>query len=357
MQGRSGLSIHADPQGIPPVQNPDVTGKGMNPRGGEMDRKRIVTARFSLASATVLAAGKFAVGIVSGSLGVLSSAFDSLADIFMSAVNFLSIRKSMDPADQTHPYGHGKVETLATVFQALVIAGTGVWVVREGIRRLISGKVPESAEAGILVMAAATAASVYISKRIRKAGEETGSTALVADSLHFATDVYTNAGILGSLLVFRFTGWKWLDPGVALLVGAYILYAAGKLLLGAIHDLMDRGLPEEDVERIRRIIDAHRPMVVDYHDLRTRRSGSARHIDFHLVVCREYKLEDAHRVADHLEKEVCRLFGNAHVVTHVDPCDLECPGMEHCSRVLADVRNLRDPAEEAEAGEKEHRVL
>lgn len=316
-----------------------------------MDRKRIGTARFSLASAFALASVKFVVGVLSGSLGVLSSAFDSLADIFMSAVNLFSIRKSMDPADTTHPYGHGKVETLATVFQALVIGGTGAWVVREGILRLVAGRVPESADAGIVVMGIALAASWYVSRRIRKAGEETGSPALVADSLHFATDVYTNAGILGSLLVFRFTGWAWLDPGVALLVGAYILFVAGKLLLEAVQDLIDRGLPEETVEIIRRVINDHRPMVVDFHDLRTRRAGSAKHVDFHLVVCREYKLEDAHRVADHLEKEIRQVLGNAHVVTHVDPCRIECPGADHCERVLRDIRNLGDPGDEKRAEE------
>ena len=319
-----------------------VPGNLLN-RAGEMDRKRMGTARFSLASAFALASMKFVVGVLSGSLGVLSSAFDSLADIFMSAVNLFSIRKSMDPADKGHPYGHGKVETLATVFQALVIGGTGVWVVREGILRLIAGRVPESADAGIVVMAIAFVASWYISRRIRRAGEETGSSALVADSLHFATDVYTNAGILGSLLVFRFTGWRWLDPGVALLVGAYILVAAGRLLLEAVQDLMDRGLPEETVELIRRVINDHRPMVVDFHDLRTRRAGSVKHVDFHLVVCREYKLEDAHRVADHLEKEVRQALGNAYVVTHVDPCKIECPGADHCERVLRDIRGLEDP--------------
>jgi cation diffusion facilitator family transporter len=167
----------------------------------------------------------------------------------------------------------------------------------------------------------------------------------VADSVHFATDVYTNAGILGSLLVFRFTGWAWLDPGVALLVGIYILVIGAKLFLSAIHDLMDRGLPEETVERVRRIIDGHRPMIVDFHDLRTRRAGSEKHIDFHVVICREYKLEDAHRVADHLEKEVRQALGNAHVVTHIDPCDLECPGMDHCERILREIRILKNPAD------------
>jgi cation diffusion facilitator family transporter len=312
----------------------------------ERNRKRIGTALFSLGSAVTLACAKFVIGILSGSLGVLSSAFDSLGDIFMSAVNLLSIRKSMDPADRTHPYGHGKVETLATAFQALVIAGTGIWVIVEGIHRLAEKRVPESAEAGIAVMSIAMLASWFISRRIRKVGEETGSTALVADSLHFTTDVYTNAGILASLVVFRFTGWAWLDPGVALLVGAYIIFVAGTLLVSALHDLMDRGLPDETVEQVRRIIDGHRPMIVDFHDLRTRRAGPEKHVDFHVVICREHKLADAHRVADHLEKEVGLVLGNAHVVTHVDPCDMECPGIDHCERVLSQIRGLKDPSEE-----------
>jgi cation diffusion facilitator family transporter len=316
-----------------------------NRRIGDMERKRIGTAWFSLLCAVSLACAKFVAGVLSGSLGVLSSAFDSMADIFMSGVNLLSIRKAMHPADTSHPYGHGKVETLATVFQAAVIAATGGWVVWEGIRRLIERRVPESADKGIAVMAVALAASWYISRRIRKAGEETESPALVADSVHFATDVYTNAGILGSLLMFRLTGWAWLDPGVALLVGIYILVVAAKLLFPAIQDLLDRGLPEDSVELVREVIERHRPMIVDFHDLRTRRAGSQKHVDFHVVVCREYKLEDAHRVADHLEKEVRLALGNAHVVTHIDPCDIECPGVEHCSRVLTDIRNLKDPGE------------
>src|SRR5512134_993800 len=227
----------------------------------EDERRRLRTAWFSVGSALTLAVAKFVVGLVSGSLGVLSSAADSLADIFMSAVNLLSVRKSMDPADENHPYGHGKVEPLATVFQASVIAAMGGWILWEGVRRLIEGRVPESADQGIVVMGISLVASWYIARRIRRAGEETGSIALVADSVHFATDVYTNAGILGSLFLFRFTGWTWLDPGVALLVGAYILVVAARLLLSAIHDLMDRGLPEETVEMVRRIIDGHRPMV------------------------------------------------------------------------------------------------
>lgn len=324
-------------------------------RREELDRKRIRTARFSVGSATALAASKLVVGVASGSLGILSSAFDNLADILMSGVNYLSIRKSMEPADSSHPYGHGKVETLGTVFMSVVVALTGGWIVWEGVGRLEAGIVPRSVDIGLVVMALSVAASWYISQRIRKVGEETGSSALQADSLHFRTDVYSGGGILASLLVYRVTGWKWLDPGVAMVVGVYIVLAAFPIFREALGDLSDRSLPADTVEKIRHVIESHRPMIVDYHALRTRRSGSEMHVDFHVVVCRRSNLQDAHQVADHLEKEVARALGHAHVVTHIDPCGLECPEQDRCLRLLDEFRKLDGPAADRivrEDGEK-----
>lgn len=315
----------------------------------ENRRLRLRTACFSLGSAATLCLLKFTVGIFSGSLGVLASAFDNVADIFMSSINLLSIRKAMDPADENHPYGHGKVETLATVFQGAVIALTGIGVVWEAVRRLRIGAAPEGVglDVGILVMVFSVVASWYIAKRIRKGGETTGSTALVADSLHFRTDVYSGSGILFSLALYKVTGWKWLDPGVALAVGVYIFSAAVPLLKGAVEDLMDHQLPPETVARVTAIIDAHRPMVADWHDLRTRRSGSSMEVDFHVVVCRDHTLEQAHRVADHLEMEIREMLGNTHVVTHIDPCETECPGSHECGRVKGMIAGLHSPERDA----------
>jgi len=311
----------------------------------ENRRLRLRTARFSLGSATALCALKFVVGVVSGSLGILASALDNVADIFMSTVNLLSIRKAMDPADESHPYGHGKVETLATLFQGGVIALTGAGVVWEAVSRLREGRAPEGIglDVGILVMVFSVVASWYISARIREAGESSGSPALAADALHFRTDVYSGSGILLSLVLYRLTGWRWLDPGVALAVGAYIFIAAVPLLKGAVEDLMDHQLPAETVARVREIIEAHRPMVVEWHDLRTRRSGSVMHVDFHVVVCREHSLEQAHRVADHLEMEIRETLGDAQVVTHIDPCEIECPGPHECDRVKGMIAGLHSP--------------
>jgi divalent metal cation (Fe/Co/Zn/Cd) transporter len=138
-------------------------------------------------------------------------------------------------------------------------------------------------------------------------------------------------------------------------VGVYIFSAAVPLLKGAVEDLMDHQLPEETVARVTAIIEAHRPMVVDWHDLRTRRSGSEMQVDFHVVVCREHSLEQAHRVADHLEMEIREMLGNAHVVTHIDPCEIECPGPHECDRVKGMIAVLHSPerdGKEAAAGAK-----
>ena len=317
----------------------------------ENRRLRLRTACFSLGSAATLCASKLVLAVVSGSLGVLSSAVDNLADILMSGVNFLSIRKAMDPADENHPYGHGKVETLGTLFQGVVIGIIGGWIVFEGVRRLRVGASIGSVDLSLAVMAVSAVASWFIAERIRKAGVAAGSPALEADALHFRTDVYSSGGIFASLILIRFTGWRWIDAAVGLIVGVYIAVAALKLLWDASHDLADRGLPPETVESIARLIDEHRPMVLDWHALRTRRSGSEKHVDFHVVVCREHSLKEAHRVADHLEHEVEKLLGNAHVVTHIDPCDLGCPGRQECARVKSPILELPGPGHDVMKGE------
>lgn len=311
------------------------------------DRRRLGAARFAVASAAALSAAKFAAGIATGSLGILSSAVDNVADIVMSGVNYLSLRKASAPPDSSHPYGHGKVETLAALFQGMVIAAVGVWIVAEGVRRLRTGVVPGRIEAGIAVMLLSVAASWFIARRLRRIGEETDSPGLRADSLHYRTDVWSGGGILVSLVLVRATGWAWIDAAIGLLVGAYIVWEAVRLCWESLLDLTDRGLPAETVERIRAVIEEHKPMIVDFHDLRTRRSGAQKHVDFHVVVCREFKLDDAHRLADHLEWEVSRLLGNAHVVTHLDPCEIACPGVEHCARVVRQIRGLDTPEGEA----------
>jgi len=315
------------------------------PVGTEENRRlRIRTARFSLGSAVSLCVLKTVTGILSGSMGILASAIDNLVDIVMSGVNLVSITKASYPADESHPYGHGKMETLGTLFQGGVIAVTGVIVALEAVRRLVKGVIPggPGLDTGIMVMVFSMVASWFISNRIRKAGEDTGSPALIADSVHFRMDIYSGGGVLFSLLLFRFTGWKWLDPAIGMTVGVYIIVSAWPLINGAISDILDKSLPPDTVNSIERLIERHRPVVKDLHRLRTRRSGSEIQVDFHIVMCREQLLGEAHKVADHLEQDIKELLGNAYVISHIDPCNVVCEGSFKCEHMKRMIRELSD---------------
>ncbi len=310
------------------------------------EAKKIRAAMLSLGTGIFLSIAKFVVAIITGSLGVLSSAIDNIGDIFMSAVTLVSVKKSAAPPDKDHPYGHGKVEALATAFQVAVINAIGAWIIYESIRRFIVGQGPRQTEAGIGTMIFSIVVSFIVARKIERTGRETGSPALTADSLHFKTDVYSGAGILIALLLVKVTGNPLFDSLAGLVVGIFIIQATFPLIKGVLDDLLDRGLPEDVKEVINGIIDRHRPMVVDVHALRTRSAGSTKHIDFHLVVCRLATVEEAHSLAEHLEMEIEDTLGDSHVVTHIDPCKEECPMEGICEGLREKMLNLRKPGRE-----------
>lgn len=296
-------------------------------------QRKLRAARLSIATASGLALLKLGAGLVTGSLAVLSSAIDSLLDILMSGVNFLAIRQAEQPADQSHPFGHGKFETLATLFQALVIAGSGCWIIFESIQRLLGGVQPKQLGSGILVLLLSAAVSSWISRYLRRIGRQTESSALEADALHFSMDVYTNAALVVGLILIAWLQTPWLDPVLSLLVACYILFEAVRLVRHGLRDILDEGLPEAVRLEITGLIEAHHQYLVDYHHLRTRRAGSQKIIDFHLTVCKHLSVEEAHDIADHLERRIEEHIAGADVTIHIEPCPREdCPGEQRCQR-------------------------
>jgi len=294
---------------------------------------KIRAARFSLATATSLAVLKLTTGIMTGSMAVLASAVDSLLDILMSGVNYLAIRKAEQPADENHPFGHGKFETLATLFQALVIFTSGLWILYEATTRLLEGAHPQRLGNGVIVLMISVGASVWISRYLKSAAKKTHSSALDADSLHFAMDVYTNLALAAGLVIMSLFDVPWLDSLLSILVAAYILLEALRLVRHGMRDILDEELPASIRQEITDIIEMHKDVLVDHHQLRTRRAGSQKIIDFHLTVCKNLTVKDAHDIADHLEKEIEAEILGADVIIHVEPCrDKDCPGQEHCAR-------------------------
>jgi len=293
---------------------------------------KIRAARTAVATAGGLALIKLITGLLTGSMAVLASAVDSVLDILMSGVNYLAIRQAEQPADQTHPFGHGKFETLATLIQSMVITISGAWIIFESIRRLLSGVVELArVGGGIGVLLFSTVASWLIAGYLRRVGKATDSSALQADSLHFSMDVYTNMALLIGLVVIYFVDVPWLDPGLSLLVGIYILSEAVKLIRHGLRDVLDVELPEALRQQIAELIKAQGDDLVGFHNLRTRRAGSQKLMDFHLTVCKHMTVEEAHEITDELEKRIEEKILGSDVTIHIEPCQRpDCPGREQC---------------------------
>jgi cation diffusion facilitator family transporter len=285
--------------------------------------------QLAIASAAGLAVLKLGTGLAINSIALISAAVDSLIDVAVSGVNLLSIRIADSPADEGHPYGHGKIENLAGLAQGTLIALLGGGVLFEAIRRFLRGVRPDHTEWGLAVMAVSIVVSWLIARHLRRVGSQTDSVVLMADALHYATDVWTNAGVLAALALFALTGAALFDPLIAAVVGVIILSSAYRILARSVADLMDAAIPAEEQREIERIIERHR-FVVSFHDLRTRRAGSQRQIDFSVVLCRHLPLGDAHDLVDHVEKEIERTIPGAHVVVHAEPSEPACRDAERC---------------------------
>lgn len=288
--------------------------------------KKLFAAKLSISTAISLSIIKFIVGLMTGSMAVLSSAIDSMLDILMSGINLIAIRHAEQPADESHAYGHGKFETMAALFQSLVIGGSGVWILIESLRRLLAGSTPDKPGNGVIVLLVSVVASWLISRYLVKVAKETDSSALKADSLHFAMDVYTNLALSAGLMAMYFFHLPWLDALLSLMVGFYILFEAFKLARHAMHEVLDAQLPEDLRTKIEKIIKEHGGDTYDCHNLRTRKSGSRKIIDFHLTVCKNLTVEESHRITENLEDDIERELRNSDITIHVEPCHRpDCP--------------------------------
>lgn len=285
----------------------------------------VKAARLAITTATGLAILKLLTGISTGSMALLSSAADSLLDILMSSGNLIALRHAGKPADEDHPYGHGKFETAATLLQSLFIAASGLFILHESIQRLLhGGNQLRHLNIGIAVLAISSIVSWLLSRHLKRIGIQTESTAIQADALHYATDVYSNLVLLLGLLGVRILNWNWLDPALSIAVGGYIMFAAYKLLKGSMNDFLDAGLPAEQREKIVHCIEKYQKEIVGYHNLRTRRSGKQKMIDFHLTICRLKTIQEAHDSADKIEQQIKDQISNADVTIHLEPsnCDI-----------------------------------
>jgi len=282
-------------------------------------------AKLSLIVIVGLIVLKVVVGVITGSLSVLAQAVDSFLDLFAISVTFLAIRIATRPADEEHPFGHGKVENIAAIIQAVLIFLAVGSIIYSAVRRIQTDAVLEMTEAAIGVMAVSIVASIFLSRYLLRVAKKEDSMALEANARNIAADVYSAAAVFIGLIVVRITGLSVIDSILAGLVALFILKVAFDVLRNSLGGLVDVKLPENEENNIRAAITEHfEGEVVSFHKLRTRKAGSQRYIDLHLVMPKHVSIEEAHDMCDHLEKDIKVRLIRTDVTIHVEPCDDNC---------------------------------
>ena len=278
-------------------------------------------AAVSIASNSLLIVFKLVVGILSGSIAIISEALHSGSDLVAALIAFYSVRKAGQPPDLHHHYGHEKVENLSGVIEALLIIAAAGVIIYEGVRKIIDGPHLDHVWLGIAVMATSGVVNLIVSKKVLyPVARRTESAALEADAAHLLTDVYTSFGVAGGLLLVKITGWQMLDPIAAIAVAVLIIKTGYELVIQSTKVLLDQTLPEEELEMIRTCVIEHRgDLIWGYHKLRARQAGSRRHIDLHVTVDETLTVAKAHETAEHIAADIRDVVPNADVLVHIEP--------------------------------------
>lgn len=281
-------------------------------------------AKLSLVVVIGLIVLKIVVGVITGSISIFAQALDSFLDLFAIVITLFAVRIATRPADEEHPFGHGKVEDIAAIVQAMLIFIAGSSIIYLVVRRIIWDTPVGLTEAGIGIMLVSIVTSIFLSRHLLKVSRATDSMALEASARNIAADVYSAAGVLVGLVAIRFTRLNILDPIIALLVALFILKVAYDVLRRSFGGLVDIRLPDVEENVIRSSIMEHVGELVAFHELRTRKAGSQRYVDLHVVMPKHISVEEAHQLCDHLEQDIESRLQYTSVTIHVEPCSEEC---------------------------------
>ncbi|MGO8684314.1 MAG: cation diffusion facilitator family transporter [Thermoleophilia bacterium] len=278
-------------------------------------------ASVSIASNSCLIAFKLVVGLLSGSISIISEALHSSSDLVAAIIAFYAVRKAAKPADRDHPYGHEKIENVSGVIEALLIFLAAIVIIYEGIKKLLDGVHIDHIWLGVGVMAVSAVINLGVSRKVLSpVARKTDSAALEADAAHLLTDVFTSAGVAFGLLLVQLTGIRLFDPIAAITIALLIISTAYRLVTKSTRVLLDETLPDDELEVIRACVSEHRgELITGYHQLRTRRAGSRRDIDLHVTVDERMTVTEAHDVAEHIEADIRACVPNADVLVHVEP--------------------------------------
>lgn len=290
-----------------------------------MDRTFLTRyARLSAAAALLTIGLKASAYAVTGSVGLLSDALESLVNLAGALMALAMLTVAARPADEDHAYGHSKAEYFSAVLEGVLILVAAGSIAVAAVGRLLEPRPLEQIGLGLAISVVASLVNLGVAVVLLRAGRRHGSIALEANAHHLLTDVWTSAGVLAGVGAVALTGWVRLDPIVALLVAANIVRTGVSILRDSVSGLMDMALPEEEQRAIRAVLERHAGDGVQFHALRTRRSGARRFMSVHILVPGAWTVQRGHQLLEEVEAEMRAAIPNLTVFTHLEPLEDPC---------------------------------
>ena len=287
----------------------------------ETNQKKKLVAGLSITSNIILSILKIITGVLSGSLSIISEAIHSLSDFFASLLTFFSVIKSSQPADNDHPYGHGKYEDMAGFIEGILIIFASFFIIYEASKKIIFGINLDSENIlGITVMFIAVILNIIVSSLLFKVAKETNSISLYADGEHLRTDIYSSLGVLIGLIIIKISGHSILDPIIAILVAVIIFRAGYTISKKACSNLLDHSLPDENINKIKEIIQQYASnAALKPNSLKARQVGPTKDIDMILQFMENTSICECHEICEKIERQILILYPNCSISIHSEP--------------------------------------
>jgi cation diffusion facilitator family transporter len=258
---------------------------------------------------------------MTGSVGLLSDAIESFVNLGGALMALWMLNLAARPADDDHAHGHSKAEYFSSAFEGFLILFAALAIVYTAIDRLLHPAPLEAFGIGLLVSVVASMINLATARTLSSVGKSRNSITLEADAQHLMTDVLTSIGVIAGVALVWLTGLQWLDPAIALVVAANIIWTGWHLMQRSANGLMDASMPVEKIEQIEALLSNYRLQGLGFHALRTRQAGSRSFVTLHVLVPGDWTVQHAHDWADRIEMDICKDFPHAHVTTHLEPLE------------------------------------
>jgi len=275
-------------------------------------------AWLSIAAAILTIALKTGAYLLTGSVGLLSDALESIVNLVGAIMALIMLTIAARPADEDHTFGHSKAEYFSSGVEGALILIAAASIAYTAIERLIHPQALEQLGLGLIVSTIASLVNLATSLIIRRAGKRYDSVSLIANSHHLMTDVWTSVGVIGGVGLVAITGWQFLDPVLALLVAANIVWTGTGILRGSVSGLMDSALDQTDLDTIQKVLDQYSLDKVEFHAILTRQSGAMKFISLHVLVPGAWTVKRGHKFVSQIESELHNTLPNSTVFTHLE---------------------------------------